>query len=162
MPKCRNIKIVIFRKHFSHSLKTWFNMFLFWHFDLFHFFVQFFAKEMFWKLFFSIFLQFLIHVLIPSGTKFITNIETVSEKKKSKTLSVSLRKCQQEAITQYWLKSTSILKIVLFVLNFSAPNTVRPSQNWSILLHWMWNFVNLDKIIKIYVFKNFLLLSISL
>ena len=56
-------------------------MFLFWHFDLFYFFVQFFAKEMFWKLFFSIFLQFLIHVLIPSGTKFITNIETVSEKK---------------------------------------------------------------------------------
>ena len=80
-------------------------------------------------LFFSIFLQFLMHFLIPSGTNFITNMESVSKKKKSKTLSVSLGKCQQEAITQYWFKSANILKIVLFVSNFSAPNTVRSSRN---------------------------------
>ena len=52
MPKPRNIKIVTFRKHFSHNLKRWFNMFLFWHFNQFYFFAQFLAKESVPKTFF--------------------------------------------------------------------------------------------------------------
>ena len=38
-------------------------------------------SNFFRKLFFSIFLQFLMHFLIPSGTNFITNMESVSKKK---------------------------------------------------------------------------------
>ena len=47
MPKPNHIKMFLFRKHFSHSLKkhVWFNMFLFMHFDLFYFFAQFAAKS---------------------------------------------------------------------------------------------------------------------
>ena len=137
-------------------------MFLFWYFDLFYFFVQFLAKKGGPKtLFFSIFLQFLMHFLVPSGTNFITNMESEGEKKSNAT-SVGLRKCQQEAISQYCLKLIKIYKIVMFVSNFSTSNIVRLSSSWSILLHWMYNFINLEKIIKSYVFKNFLLFSISL
>ena len=40
MPKSNHIKIVIFRKHFSLSLRKIYGlMFLFWYFDLFYFFV---------------------------------------------------------------------------------------------------------------------------
>ena len=53
------------------------------------------------KTFFSKFLQYLTYFLILSGTNFITNMEPASEKKK--TLSISLWKCQQEAVIQYWL-----------------------------------------------------------
>ena len=51
-------------------------MFLFSHFDLFYFFAQlnFWQKKVFQKLFFSVFLQFRIHFLIPSDTNFIINI----------------------------------------------------------------------------------------
>ena len=57
-------------------------MFLFWYFDLFYFFAQFLAKKSGLKiLFFSIFLQFLMHFLVPSGTKFITNMDWEGEKK---------------------------------------------------------------------------------
>ena len=73
--------------------------------------------QIFLKTLFGIFLQFLMHFLIPSGTNVIINMESVSEKKSNK-LSVSLQKCQQEAITQYWLKLVE-----------SAPNIVRSSQN---------------------------------
>ena len=84
----------------------------------------------------------------------------VSEKKYKKYF--SLRKCQQEAITQYWLKSAKILKLVFFVSIFNAPNTAKSSRNWSILLHWKQNFINLDNMTKICDFwKNFFL-SITL
>ena len=45
MPKSNHIKIVIFRKHFSLSLRKIYGlMFLFWYFDLFYFFAQFLQK----------------------------------------------------------------------------------------------------------------------
>ena len=112
-----------------------------------------FGKKVFRNLFFSVFSKFLIHFLIPCAPNCIINMESLNEKK-SNTLSISLQKCLQEAITKYWLKSANILIIVLFVSNFSAPNTVRSSRNWSILVHLMSNFINLDKTIKIYVFEN--------
>ena len=112
-----------------------------------------FGKKVFRNLFFSVFSKFLIHFLIPCAPNCIINMESLNEKK-SNTLSISLQKCLQEAITKYWLKSANILIIVLFVSNFSAPNTVRSSRNWSILVHLMSNFINLDETIKIYVFEN--------
>ena len=63
MAKMNHIKTATFRKNFSHSL-------LFRHFDLFYFLSQFSAKKKC-----SIFLQFLMHLLIPSGTNFLTNIK---------------------------------------------------------------------------------------
>ena len=63
MAKMNHIKIATFRKNFCHSL-------LLRHFDLFYFFSQFSAKKKC-----SIFLQFLMHLLIPSGTNFLTNIK---------------------------------------------------------------------------------------
>ena len=46
MLKPNHIKIVIFRKHFSLSLRKIYDlMFLFWHFDVFYFFIQFSAKK---------------------------------------------------------------------------------------------------------------------
>ena len=113
-----------------------------------------FGKKVFRNLFFSVFSKFLIHFLIPCAPNCIINMESLNEKK-SNTLSISLQKCLQEAITKYWLKSANILIILLFVSNFSAPNTVRSSRNWSILVHLTSNFINLDKTIKIYVFENF-------
>ena len=50
IPKLNHIKIVIFRKYFSHHLwfnivQIQFNLFLLWHLDLFYFFAQFSAKK---------------------------------------------------------------------------------------------------------------------
>ena len=152
MPKSKNMKTVMFRKHFSHSLENmvWYvSLLVFWSILLF---CSVFGKEK-WSenSFFSIFLQFLMHFLVPSGTNFITNMESEGEKKSNAT-SVGLRKCQQETISQYYLKLMKIYEIVMFVSNFSTSNIVRLSSSWSILLHWMYNFINLDKIIKSYVF----------
>ena len=41
--------------------------------------------------------------------------------KESESFSVSLWKCKQEAITQYWLNSAKILRIMLFYLEFQCP-----------------------------------------
>ena len=74
--KPNHIRIVIFRKHFSLSLRNIYDlMFLFWHFDVFYFFIQFSAKKSALKTIFSIFLQFLMHSLIPPDINFITNIK---------------------------------------------------------------------------------------
>ena len=102
-------------------------MFLFWYFDLFYFFAQFLAKKSGLKiLFFNIFLQFLMHFLVPSGTKFIANMDSEGEKKSNAT-SVGPRKCQQETISQYCLKLIKIYKIVTFISHFSTSNIVRLS-----------------------------------
>ena len=61
MPKCRNIKIVIFRKHFSHSLKIWFNVSLLEFWPILIFCLVFGRKMCSENSFFSIFLQFLMH-----------------------------------------------------------------------------------------------------
>ena len=49
VPKVNHIKIVIFRKNFSHNLINiyikWLNTFFFWHFDLIYFFAQFSARK---------------------------------------------------------------------------------------------------------------------
>ena len=52
-----------------------------------------------------IFLRFMIHFLISSGTNFITNIKYgVWGWKKSKTPYIGFQKCQQEIISAKWLK----------------------------------------------------------
>ena len=83
--------------------KTWFNMFLFWHFGLFYFFAQILAKK-------SVLKTRFLHIFAISDVLFDTiwhkryyQHGLMSEKKYKKYF--SLRKCQQEAITQYWLKS---------------------------------------------------------
>ena len=129
MPKANHIKIVTFRNHFSRSLINIYGLICSSRTYPFYFFAQFSVKKVFQKLYLSIFLQFLIHFLIPSGTNFITNIKYgVWGWEKNKTTSVGLRKCQQETISQKWLKLAKNKTIESFVSTCSAPNAVRSSQ----------------------------------
>ena len=111
-------------------------MFLFSHFDLFYFFAQlnFWQKKVFQKLFFSIFLQFRIHFLIPSDTNFIINIKYGVWKweKNQDNICWSL-------VISAWGNFPKLVEISEKndLLNFIALNMVRSSSNWAILLHGM-------------------------
>ena len=112
MLKPNHIKIVIFRKHFSLSLRNIYDlMFLFWHFDVFYFFIQFSAKKSALKTLFQ-------HIFAISDAPFDPNWHKLYYQykiqslriKKSKTTFAGLWKCQQEAIARNWLKLAKIKK----------------------------------------------------
>ena len=108
-------------------------MFLLMHFDLFYFFVLFLAKKNCSENSFLayIFLQFLMHFFIPSGTNLVNNIkygESEGEKK-SKTTSVALQECQQEVMSQEMIEISKNLKNYIVCFSFSALDAVKSSQN---------------------------------
>ena len=131
------IKIFIFRNNFSHSLKNIYGLICLSLCILMHF----------------TFLLSLWHMLSLAYIFFLTfdaifdsiwhklyyqhKIWSWRWKKKSKTTSFGLQRWQQKVISRKWLKLAKIWKILLFVLNFNAPNAVRSSWNWSVLLYWL-------------------------
>ena len=121
-----------------------------------YFFPQFSVKKKCFKNFFSIIQQFLMHFLIPSSTNFITNKKYVWRGAKNQGNICWFLKIPARG---NFLKLVEISKkkIVLFFSNFRAPNAVRSSRIWSVLLHWMQNFMNLHKIIKICFWMIFII-----
>ena len=146
--KANHIKTVTFRKHFSCSLiKIYRLIFLFWHFDLFYFFAQFSTKKSVLKTLYHTFFHYI--TLLPTQ-----NMESDNEKK------IHDNNCW------FWglpargnfpklveISNKKNKKIASFVSNFSAPNTIRSYQNWSILLLNV-EFYELGWI-KISVFEKF-------
>ena len=168
MPKPNHIKIVIFRKHFSCSLRSIYGLICFFFGILiyFTFLLSFWQKKkkVFWKLFFSIFLQFLMHFLIPSGANFITNIKygVWGSKEKIKyniswPLEMSAR-CNFPKLVEI----SKNLKTFVVCLKFQCPKRGQVIPKLINLSSLNVEFYNLDEIIKICVSEKFSLLPISL
>ena len=104
-------------------------MFVFWHFDLFYFFAQFLAnKKSSEGSFLACFCNYWCNIwshLAQTWSQWV--------KKNPKHYLLVLRNVSK--IYPILVEISKILKIALFVSNFIAPNTVRSSQNWSIMLH---------------------------
>ena len=132
MAKANHIKIFIFGKHFSRSLINIYDLIcsclgisIF-----FTFLLSFQQKECFKNSFQHIFtISDIRFDLIQHKYYYDTKIWSLWTRKKIKTTSAGLRKCQQEQISRNWLKLAKNKQTALFLSKFSAPKVVRSSRN---------------------------------